>query len=247
MRLQHVRTLVRKLVPVLIVASGQAALFPHIAAAQSARGAFGIVRDQIGQGVPGVQIMVKGVKAPVTTDADGRFEVPGLSSLTYFVARGAGHFPTVELIQPSADTVEIRLETLGTRSDTAAVLGEAERELTRASQRYERATRSARTAKAFTNRDIDRRAPAVTTDMLVGVVGFIVAGSGTGARIISGRDGCSPTIFVDEVEKVNFSLNEVRPSAIRLLLAYNGYAVIPAHLRSTRVDPTCGAIAVLMK
>ncbi|NJK42792.1 MAG: hypothetical protein HC937_03905 [Aquincola sp.] len=87
----------------------------------------------------------------------------------------------------------------------------------------------------------------MTTDLFVGLVGFQVSGDGSGARVNSMRDGCEPTIWIDEVERVNFALNEVRPTTIKLLLAWNGYAVIPANLRSTRVDPTCGAISILTR
>jgi hypothetical protein len=65
--------------------------------------------------------------------------------------------------------------------------------------------------------------------------------------VTSARDGCFPTVWLDDVEQIRFSVNEIRPSAIKLLVAWNGFSLIPANLRSVRADPTCGAVLIVLK
>ena len=209
----------------------------------------GSVRDNFGQPLAGVQVSIRGTKVPAVADADGRFVLPSVSDgLIVITARGAGVVPLVDLLQHKAsDTLALVLRRLEVRDDSVAVMSEAESNAKVIGDRYERSVGASRSAKAFTDQDIARRAPAVTTDLFVGVVGFTVDGNASEAGVTSVRDGCYPTIWVNEVERLRFSLNDIRPSSIKLLLAFNGYAVLPARLRSTRVDPTCGAVLVLLK
>lgn len=175
--------------------------------------------------------------------------IAGVSDgLIVITARGAGVVPLVDLMQHKAsDTLARVLRRLDVRADSAEVMAEAESNATVIGDRDERSVGASRSAKAFTEQDIARREPAVTTDLCVGVVGFTVEGSASEAGVTSVRNGCDPTVWVNEVERLPFSLNEIRPSSIKLLLGWNGYAVLPARLRSTRVDPTCGAVLVLLK
>ena len=209
----------------------------------------GFVRDDRGLPIADARITVRGSKTPLVTDAEGRFTALAVQhGLTMVTAQRAGNFPEAELLNfGPMDTLNFVLTSVGTRDDSVVAIRDAEQLYKRLVDRYARATSASRSAKAFTERDIRRRAPAVTSDLFVGLVGFTVGGGGSGAHVTSVRDGCEPTIWIDEVERVNFALNEVRPSTIKLLLAWNGYAVIPATLRSTRVEPTCGAISILTR
>jgi Carboxypeptidase regulatory-like domain len=209
----------------------------------------GFVRDERGQPVADARISVRGTKTQLVSDADGRFAAPALPhGLTVVTAQRGGAFPAAELLNfGPTDTLNFVLTAVGLRDDSVTAIRDAEQVYKRLVDRYSRATSASRSAKAFTERDIQRRAPAVTSDLLVGVVGFTVAGGGSGAQVYSVRDGCEPTIWIDEVERVNFALNEIRPTMIKIMLAWNGYAVIPASLRSTRVEPSCGAISILTR
>lgn len=209
----------------------------------------GFVRDDRGQPLADARITVRGNKAQLVTDAEGRFTALAVQhGLILITAQRAGNFPDVELLNfGPTDTISFVLTQVGSRDDSVTAMRDAEQLYKRLVDRYSRATSASRSAKAFTERDIRRRSPAVTSDLFVGLVGFTVGGGGSGAQVTSVRDGCEPTIWVDEVERVNFALNEVRPTTIKLLLAWNGYAVIPANLRSTRAEPTCGAILILTR
>ena len=208
----------------------------------------GSIRDNLGQPLAGAQITVRGVKTPATVDAEGRFVLNGVpDGLIVVTARSEGLVPVVDLIRHvTTDTLALVLTHLETRDDNAKLLAEAEADAKRIADRYERSVGASRSAKAFTDRDIKLRAPAVTTDLFVGVVGFTVDGTASDAGVWSVRDGCYPTVWVDEIERPHMSLNDIRPSSIKLLLAWNGYAVLPARLRSVRAEPTCGAVLVLL-
>ncbi len=223
------------------------ALTTTLAAQRSALA--GSVRDDRGEPVVGARVTVRGIKTAALTDGAGHFSVADVQlGLTYITIRAPGAYPEVDILTfTAADSLNFTLRMVGERDDSVTAIREAEKEFTRIVQRYARATTSSRSARAFTARDIARRSPAVTTDLFEGVVGFILGGTGSSGQVFSTRDGCAATVFVNETERPNFSLNEIRPSEIKLLLAYNGYAAIPATLRSVRVEPTCGVIAVLTR
>lgn len=139
----------------------------------------GSIRDNLGQPLAGAKVSVRGSKAPATADVDGRFILPGVSDgLIVVTARSTGLVPLVDLRRHTAtDTLILVLTRLGARENAAALLQEAEADVKRVGDRYERSAGAARSAKAFTDRDIARRAPAVTTDLFVGLVGFSVDGN----------------------------------------------------------------------
>lgn len=245
LHLQH-RGLRRAVVRLAKISALLAVTTSHAAA--QAKTLVGSVRDDLGQPVAGARVNVRGVKGAAISDSSGRFALPGVSAgLMVVTARGTGLFPMVELARlVETDTLALVLKRLGSTEDSAALVREAETEITRIGDRYERSAGFSRSAKAFTDRDIARRAPAVTTDLFVGLIGFTVDGIVSDAGVTSLRDGCYPTVWVDEIERPHMNLNEIRPSAIKLLLAWNGYALIPARLRSVRTEPTCGAVLILM-
>ena len=208
----------------------------------------GSIVDDAGTPIEGARITVRGVKARVYSDAAGRFVVPAApTGLIVVMAQAPLAFPVVELLRHTGtDSLAFSVQRISAREDTSIAL-KAEKDAGRLAERYGRAAAAARSATAFTDREIALRTPAVTTDLFVGVIGFRVSGAGSSGTVLSVRDGCNPTVWVDEVEQIRFSLNEIRPSAIKLLLIWNGYSLIPASLRSVRVAPTCGAVLIVTK
>lgn len=220
-----------------------------VVAASHARGQgallVGSVRDDQGQPVVGAQDFVRGNSATATTDADGRFRVPGVPyGLTYVSARGPGLLPAVELLRLAPnDSLDFILDRVNERTDGARIRN-VEQSYVRDLKRYEWATDAARTGLALTDRDIAQRAPSVLTDLLRGVNGFRVNGIGYAARVQSSTNGCVPTVFIDDVEQVNFNINDVRPSSIKLLLAYASFSILPPALRSLRTNAACGVLSI---
>ncbi len=208
----------------------------------------GSIVDDLGKPIEGARITVRGVKAHAYSDAAGHFVVASApNGLIVVLAQAPLAFPAVELLQHrGVDSLAFIVQRIGEREDTTIAL-RAEREALRLADRYARAAAASRSATAITDREITLRAPQVTTDLFIGIVGFRTSGSGFAGTVISVRDGCSPIVWVNDVEQIRFSVNEVRPSAIKLLLAWNGYSLIPAHLRSVRAAATCGVIQIITK
>ncbi len=220
---------------------------PTVALAQS-RQLTGSVHDDRGQPVSGVRIMVRGHPKAAVTDVQGNFRVPDVpTGLTFVAARGDGVLPAVELIRLSAqDSLDFVLErVIGDRDSSETQ--RAEREWTRTVERYTAIANAARTAAVITDRDIAERSPSSTADLFRQLVGFRVVGAGAGAFITTRSGDCAPNVFIDGQEQVRFNINEIRPTSIKVMLAYNGYAIVPAALRSLRVDGRCGVVSIVTR
>jgi Carboxypeptidase regulatory-like domain len=210
----------------------------------------GLVKDDRGLPVPGASVAVRGNAMRTMTDDAGAFRLVGVPvGLTYVSARGPGVLPAVELLRVTPDdTLEFVLERLHPNEDTTRIVRAAERAFERDVARYAAATAAARTAVSFTDRDIAERSPSVTTELFRLAVGFSVVGDGSAAVVVTKGYGCRPNVFVDGQEMVpGFNLNEIRPTTIKLLLAYNSFAILPAALRSLRVDQRCGAVSIITR
>ncbi len=209
----------------------------------------GSVRDDRGTPVAGVQILLRGNTMRTTTNELGEFRFTGVPvGITYVSARGPGILPVVELLRVTLqDTLEFVLDRAHEGEDSSVVKA-AEKAWARDVARYAAAVAASRTAVAFTARDIAGLQPAVTTDLFRGPVGFRVIGQGSTAVVITNNRNCRPNVFVDGQEQLpRFNVNEIRPRSIKLLLAFNSYAVLPPELRSVRVDQLCGAISILTR
>ena len=239
--------------PVRKAAAAVALLFATAASAASAMAQQGVltgsVRDDRGTPLAGVQIQLRGNTMRTTTNELGQFRFTGVPvGITYVSARGPGVLPAVELLRVTPeDTLEFVLDRVHENEDSTVAIS-AEKAFESDVKRYAAATAAARTAVAFTKRDIAGIAPAVTTDLFRGPVGFRVIGQGSTAVVITSNRNCQPNIFIDGQEQLpRFNINEIRPRAIKLLLAYNSYAILPPELRSVRVDQLCGAISILTR
>ncbi|HWJ27020.1 MAG TPA: carboxypeptidase-like regulatory domain-containing protein, partial [Flavisolibacter sp.] len=71
---------------------------------QAERKVSGIVRDSVGQGIPGISVTVKGKKTTTVTDGQGRFTIPVASSEDVLEFTSVG-YETVDM--PAGDNVNI--------------------------------------------------------------------------------------------------------------------------------------------
>lgn len=237
---------IRRALPALALGAGAMCT----AGTLHAQALVGLVRDDKGTPVAGVEVTLHGANDGASTrartDSGGMFRITTIpQGLAYVTAEGGGVLPTAELVKVSPrDTLEFVLARAEDDAEGQKKLQQAEERFRKDVAHYERVTDGAKTARVVTAQDIARQSPAVTTDLLRGMVGFRIAGIGTNARVISSAGRCPPAIFVDGAEQLTFRLNEIRPQLIKALLAYDGYAVIPPELRSIRTRTSCGTIAV---
>lgn len=228
------------------LALGAGVLAMAMAGTLHAQALVGMVRDDKGSPVPDVVVTVHGSNASARTDSSGMFRLTALpQGLTYVTAQGGGVLPTAELVKVTPrDTLEFVLARADDDAEGQNKRQQAEERFRKDVATYERVTDGAKTARVITAQDIAHQSPAVTTDLLRGVVGFRIVGFGTTARVISSAGRCPPAIFVDGTEQLVYRLNDIRPQLIKALLAYDGYAVIPPELRSIRTRTSCGTIAI---
>ena len=153
----------------------------------------GSVRDDLGRPVEGAEIMVGGLETRTLTDANGRFRVPDVAyGLTSIAARRIGFLPLADLIKYSpADTLEFVLEHLPQKVDTVKVVARADAVWESDMRRFAWATESARSGATITDRDIAKRRPLYTTDLLTTHAGFRVVGDGASAKVVSTRTRCT--------------------------------------------------------
>ena len=97
----------------------------------------------------------------------------------------------------------------------------------------------------FTERDILAANAQFTTDLLAGKSGFTIVGSGASARLLSSRGRCAPTVLLDGQASPGYSVNNVSPQSIKLLIAYRDAATIPPEMMTTRVNASCGVVAIV--
>lgn len=206
----------------------------------------GFVKDELGNPIEGVEIVIGSEATRATTDEEGRFRIAGLApGLTFVGARRIGYLPAVDLVRLTpTDTLQFLLDHIGQKMDTVKVKARAEAAWARDVRRYAYATETARYGAVTTDRDIAELAPLVTSDLLRSRNGFTVIGSGSLARVVGSRSRCLPTIILDGQTLVGFNLNDISPSTIKLMVTYPSFSTMPIAMQSTRGDPSCGAIAI---
>ena len=210
------------------------------------RAVTGVVRDELGQPIAGAEVVVGRGSQRVVTDSEGRFLLSALPpGVGYITTRAPGTLPDIDLVRISGnDSLDIRLDRISSDADSASVLARAEKSLARITALYASASSSARTGIAFTDRDIAHRSTAYTSDLFREIVGFRIVGDGANASVYTAAGRCAPTIVVDGRERLNMRINEIPVSSIKLLVAYNTYAIVPVELRILRLDQACGLVSV---
>jgi len=214
-------------------------------ASAMAQGLVGRVTDDAGAPVTGAEVRVGGVGTLGRTDDSGWFRVPNAPlGLMYFGVRRLGYRPVAELVRLSpGDTIDVVLETLRFELDTVRVQARADAAWERELRRYDLAVESSRFGTVVTESDIEKRRPIWTSDLFLAMGGFTVRGSGPAARVL-GRGGCVPTVVLDGLPAPGFNVNDIPATAIRLLVAYRTFTLMPMQWQGPNSNPNCGAIAI---
>src|SRR5262245_1371354 len=82
--------------------------FAHSALAQD-RTVSGLVKDESGTGMPGVNVLIKGTSTGTATDADGKYQIPVSSNDAVLVFSFVG-YTTQELPIGAQSSVDVLLE-----------------------------------------------------------------------------------------------------------------------------------------
>ncbi|HEU4585506.1 MAG TPA: carboxypeptidase regulatory-like domain-containing protein [Gemmatimonadaceae bacterium] len=211
----------------------------------------GMVRDHRGRPVNGAQLLVWGSGVTGSTQEDGTFALAGLPAGSQSLeVRYVGYAPekmTVDLVSNTTRSVTVTLDERANVLDAVTVYGKRSkrsRDITGFLQR-----RKSGFGQFMTREDIEKRQPFRFTDLLRGVVGFMVAPSseGLGYRILSSRGvtssgNCTPGLYIDGVQIFD-------PENIDDLVVPSDIAAVEAYPSASGAPPqfvrgACGSILI---
>lgn len=208
----------------------------------------GIVVDKGSAPVPSAELELKrqGERSQVVRSGDdGRFSFPDVQTgpVALTVRRMGYMAKTIRIDVPAtgvAASVEVQLEEIPT--DVASVIVESSKQ--HLEEFYGRKA-SNNFAKFFEARDIERRNPVYSSEMLATVPGASVSSKGAGNRIL--LRGCQPMVWVDGMRAPGAELDDVaRPGDIAGMEVYPSSAGLPPQYQD-RNNRMCGAIMVWTK
>ncbi len=206
----------------------------------------GRVTDEAGVPVPGAEVRVGGVAGTTQSDQDGAFRVTGVRvGLFYFGVRRVGYRPASDMLRFSGnDTIDVVIDRITPDLDTVKVQARADASYERDMRRYDFAVEAARFGDVITDGDIASRKPVWTSDLFQTMAGFRVNGMGSRARVSGARASCSPVIFIDGFATPGFSINDISPHLIKLIVAYRSASSVPPQFQTVRGNSNCGTIVI---
>lgn len=211
-------------------------------------GIVGFVRDSAGVGINGAQLTVAGIIGRGHSGADGSFRLIGVTAGSQLlIVRRIGFRPDsqfVTVIRSANIEVEVRLAPAPGRLGSVVVEGTRTLPSGRLRGFYERRQRGLGTF--FTADEIERRNPALVSDLLRSVPSIqVVRRSGTSIVTFRGSR-CTPLVWVDGSPATAgyFDPDVLSPMSLVGIEIYPGPATVPAELMMLRGRGSCGVIAL---
>ena len=215
---------------------------------------YGVVRNEFGRPVAGVEIVLADSVARTFTDDSGAFVLArALIGRVHFTARRVGYRPVdamLDLRENENKEVRIELESIAEALDSVVVKGR--RTSARMAEFWNR--RELGVGAFITPEELALRHPSRASDMLRTVAGVRVGGDNMNGRpaISMGRTpvgtsftaDCRVNYYVDGswVPPGTFHLDDIPPLAIEAIEIYRGAAEIPVRFRQRQT--ACGLIVV---
>ena len=233
-----------------LLAGGLVAVRPVAAQTTPAQTGFvaGVVRDTAGVAVAGAQVSLAGHLGRGTTGSDGTFRLSGPGGDRRLVVRRLGFRPeSLAVAIPPGGTTEVSVRLVPTPQTLAPVVV-ATTDLRRYAPRlrafHERRERGF--GRFFTAEEIDRRNPAVVTDLLRTVPGTRITRQGGQSVVTFRNQSCVPLIWIDGMPAVAGYLDPdvFQPNSLAGIEVYAGPSTVPSELMWVRGKGSCGVIAL---
>jgi hypothetical protein len=213
-------------------------------------GLAGVVKDDYGKPIPGVEVTA--IKPAVTTHTDsvGHFLLASLPSGPLdLVFRRLSFEPIAVVTDVSADdttNVEVTLTVVAQRltgTITIAHTGENKRVLAAFEARRRQGI-----GHFVTRAQIEARHPLVLSDMLRMVPGAQLIPGENGRQTLRftgmARANCPPQFFVDGILAVGFTIDEMPPGDVEGVELYGGAAGVPPEYSRSRGTSNCGSVLI---
>lgn len=208
----------------------------------------GVVRDTTGVVVVGAQVSLAGHLGRGTTGTDGSFRLSGPGGDRTLVVRRLGFRPeSLAVAIPPGGTADVEVRLVPTPQTLAPVVV-ATTDLRRYAPRlrafHERRERGF--GRFFTAEEIDRRNPAVVTDLLRTVPGTRITRQGGQSIVTFRNQSCVPLIWIDGMPAVAGYLDPdvFQPNSLAGIEVYSGPSTVPSELMWVRGKGSCGVIAL---
>ena len=208
----------------------------------------GVVRDTTGVVVVGAQVSLAGHLGRGTTGTDGSFRLSGPGGDRTLVVRRLGFRPeSLAVAIPPGATTEVSVRLVATPQTLAPVVvatTDIRRYAPRLRAFHERRERGF--GRFFTAEDIDRRNPAVVSDLLRTVPGARITKQGGQSVVTFRNQNCVPLIWVDGMPAVAGYLDPdvFQPNSLAGIEVYSGPSTVPSELMWVRGKGSCGVIAL---
>ena len=208
----------------------------------------GTVRDTAGVVVVGAQASLVGLLGRGTTDTEGTFRLSAPGGERRLVVRRLGFRPeTLAVVVPPGGETRVGVRLTPTPQTLAPVIvatSDMRRYPPRLRPFYERRSRGF--GRFFTAEDIDRRNPAVVSDLLRQVPGTRITRRGGESIVTFRNQNCTPLIWIDGMPAVAGYLDPdvFQPNSLAGIEVYSGPATVPSELMWMRGKGACGVIAL---
>jgi TonB family protein len=211
-------------------------------------GIVGYVADTANARIAGAQVSIAGVRGRAETGPDGAFRMSGVpSGSQMLVARRIGFRPESVIVivrQGVIAEVPVRMRPTPQHMTTVVVDGGRVRPTGRLRGFNERRLQGL--GHYFTAADIERRNPAVITDLLRMLPGVRINRQ-NGQNVVTFRgQRCPPLIWIDGAPATAGYLDPdvFSPGSLAGIEVYMGTATVPAELMWVRGLGSCGVIAL---
>ncbi|MDB4877193.1 MAG: TonB family protein [Gemmatimonadetes bacterium] len=220
------------------------------AAAQGKTGAVsGLVKDELGHPVPNVEVTVLKTSATVRTDTAGEFILSKIPAGNLDISfRRLAFEPVLLMMQVTAnDTTEVEITLTVVAQKLTGVVVLADPEHRRILEAFESRRRQG-IGHFITRYQIEQRHPMLLSDMLRMIPGTRLY-SGENGRVSlrfarSGAANCPPQFFVDGIQAMGFTIDEMPPGDVEGVELYAGAAGLPPEYNRLHSTVNCGTVVI---
>ncbi len=209
----------------------------------------GLVHDDEGKPIAGVEVSALERAAPVRTDTAGRFIIDSVNSGSLALRfRHLAFEPVVLNVEvPPADTadVDVTLSIIAHRL-TGVIVQENARQLRSLADFNARRKRGV--GHFITRYEIEQRHPMLLSDMVRMVPGAILTPSFGGRAFLhfarNGRARCPPQYFVDGIEVTGYNIDDMPPGDVEGIELYAGTTGVPPQYNRPFGNTECGTVLI---
>lgn len=209
----------------------------------------GIVKDSLGNLLPGVEVTATSVARTVRTDTAGHFVLAGLPTGTQALSlRRLSYAPATDSVDITADdTADVEIELGVVAQQLTAVIVQSDPDRMHQMDAFE-ARRRQGFGYFITRTQIENRHPLLLSDMVRLVPGAVLIPAENGRTALRfarvARSNCPPQFFVDGMQVYGFSIDDMPPDDVEGVELYAGAAGLPPEFNNMHSTVICGAVII---